>query len=65
MSKQDKDLKDWVTAYSIDLNKHIIPPILDFERFPEFLSERKKILFGLIKGAFGLIKVILLFVLVF
>ena len=51
-SKQDKNLKEWVIEESkkqnISIEKfcenHLIPNVLEFENFPDFLKKRKEIL---------------------
>jgi len=51
-SKQDKNLKEWVIEESkkqnISIEKfcenHLMPNILEFEKFPEFIEKRKKLL---------------------
>ncbi|HOI19246.1 MAG TPA: DUF262 domain-containing protein [Candidatus Woesearchaeota archaeon] len=51
-SKQDKNLNDWVIAESQKQNisvekfceNHIIPNILEFNQFPEFIKKRKGLL---------------------
>ncbi|MGD1957714.1 MAG: DUF262 domain-containing protein [Fulvivirga sp.] len=48
-SKGDKSLKTWVTTSNVDLEKQIIPPILEFEKFTEFIDERKGILIDKLK----------------
>lgn len=56
-SKQDEDLKAWAQEESkkqnISIEKfcenHLIPNILEFERFNEFIQERKKLLMSKLK----------------
>jgi uncharacterized protein with ParB-like and HNH nuclease domain len=56
-SKQDKDLKEWVQFESkkqkINIEKfcenHLIPNILEFEKFDAFINERKKLLMQKLK----------------
>jgi uncharacterized protein with ParB-like and HNH nuclease domain len=51
-SKQDKNLKNWVieesTKQNISIDKfcenHLIPNILEFEQFPDFIIKRKELL---------------------
>ncbi len=43
-SKQDKTLAQWVKTEKVDLVKQLIPNILDFNLFPKFIKERRKIL---------------------
>ena len=44
ISKNDKELKKWVKANSIDQRKHYLPDNLEFENFPSFIEDRKKLL---------------------
>ena len=51
-SKKDKNLKDWVVAESQKQNitiekfceNHLVPNILEFSQFPEFIKKRKELL---------------------
>jgi uncharacterized protein with ParB-like and HNH nuclease domain len=43
-SKNDKLLDDWVSSFKPDLSKQIIPDVLTFEKFPEFVDKRWQML---------------------
>ena len=43
-SKSDKSLVDWVTTTDIDLDKQMIPNVLEFKNFEEFVDQRWKVL---------------------
>ena len=44
ISKGDKSLSDWVSTSSVDLDKQMIPNLLELEKFKEFIDARWKIL---------------------
>ena len=43
-SKNNKSLADWIKSEEIDLKKYMIPDILEFKRFSEFVDARWEIL---------------------
>ena len=55
ISKNDEDLKKWVTDNGIDLGTHLIPKdvSLDFNDFEAFISKRKELLIQTIKSIIG------------
>jgi len=50
-SKGDNSLSEWVSKSSVDLNKQMIPKILEFEKFDEFVNARWEILKNKLKAA--------------
>jgi uncharacterized protein with ParB-like and HNH nuclease domain len=50
-AKNDQTYYEWCVNNNIDFNKQLLPNILEFEKFPEFIIARKKILFATLKSA--------------
>jgi len=51
ISKGVKSLSEWVSKSSVDLEKQIIPNILELERFTEFVDARWQLLKSKLKAA--------------
>ena len=51
ISKGDKALTEWASSSLVDLNKQMIPNILELEKFKEFVDTRWKILKSKLKAA--------------
>lgn len=51
ISKGDRSLSEWVCKYSVDLEKQIIPNILELDKFTEFVDARWELLENKLKAA--------------
>ena len=50
-SKGYKALSEWVSSSSVDLDKQMIPEILELEEFKKFVDTRWEILMSKLKSA--------------
>ncbi|MFV9647029.1 MAG: hypothetical protein ACNYWU_14495, partial [Desulfobacterales bacterium] len=51
ISKGDKSLFEWASSSLVDLNKQMIPNILEFEKFTDFVDARWEILKNKLRDA--------------